>query len=59
MKMYDTLLVCLYNISGKKESLGDILAHLACHVITLYAVYCRVLVRVLLLDLFVIALKKA
>ena len=37
----------------------DILAHLTCHVVTLHAVYSRILVGVFLLYLLVIALKKA
>ena len=59
MEMYKSLLMCIYNILWKKESLGNILAYLASHIISLDTVYCRILVRILLLNLLVITLKKA
>ena len=51
-------LVSLYYILGKKDSLGQILADFARHIVTLNRVYGRVLIGVFLLNLFVIALDK-
>ena len=55
----DTLLMGVYHILGQKEPLCDILAHLSRHIVSLYTVYGRVLVGVLLLYFLIIALKKA
>jgi hypothetical protein len=54
----NTLLMSLNDILRKKESLSDVLADLTCHIVTLYAVDCRVLIGVLLLELLVVALDK-
>ena len=59
MEMYKSLLMCIYNILWKEKSLGNILAYLSSHVISLDTVYSRILVRILLLNLLVITLKKA
>ena len=54
MEMYYSLLIRLHNLSRKKKPSCDILAHLSCHVISLNTVYSRILVGVLLLNLFII-----
>ena len=59
MKMDDSLLMCLHNIRREKESSGNILTHLACHVISLHTVDCRILIGILLLYLLVVTLQKA
>ena len=59
VEMDKSLLMRLNYILRKQETACDILAHLTCHVVTLYAVYSRILVGILLLYLLVIALKKA
>ena len=43
------LLMSLHYILRKQETACDILAHLTCHVVTLHAVYSRILVGVFLL----------
>ena len=59
MKMYDSLLMCIYYIRRKQESLCYVLTYLSGHIITLHAVYCGVFVGVFLLNLFIITLKEA
>ena len=59
VEMDKPLLMSLHYILRKQETACDILAHLTCHVVTLHAVYSRILVGVFLLYLLVIALKKA
>ena len=59
VEMYDSLLVSLHNIIIKQKSLGDILADLACHIVSLYAVHGRVLIGVFLLYFLVITFDKA
>ena len=57
--MDDARLVGRHNILGQQDPAGDVLGHLACHIVTLDGVDGGVLVGVLLLDLFVVALDQA
>ena len=59
MEMYKPLLMRIYNIWREKESLCNILAYLASHIISLNTVYSRILVGILLLYFLIIALQKA
>ena len=52
----DALLMRLDDLRGEQHAHGQILADLAGHIVTLYAVDGRVLVGVLLLDFLVVAL---
>ena len=56
MKMYKSLLVCIYNICWKKKSFSNILADLSCHIISLYTINSRILIGILLLYFLIIAL---
>ena len=56
MEMNETCLVSGNDILIEKESLGDILTYLTGHIVTLNAVDGRILIGVLLLDLFIVAL---
>ena len=56
MKMDDTLFMCLYYIRRQQESLRNILADLSGHIISLYTVYSRILIRILLLHFLIITL---
>ena len=56
MEVDDSLLIRLNNIFRKKKSSREILADFASHIVTLYTVDGRVLVGVLLHNLFVVAL---
>ena len=56
MKVDYALVVSIHYIRRKQYPVCDITADLACHVVTLNAVYSRVLVGVFLLYLFVVAL---
>ena len=58
MKMDDSFLMRLYDLRWQKESSGDILADLTGHIISLYAVYSRILVGVLLFYFLVIAFQQ-
>ena len=58
MEMDQALLMSLGNIIGYKETTGDILADLACHVVALNADNRGILVGIFLLYLFIIALNK-
>ena len=58
MEVDYALLVSFYNILREQQSLCKVTADLACHIVTLNAVDCRVLVGVFLLDLFIAALDK-
>ena len=53
------LVVRLHDVLVKQETPGDVLGHLARHVVALHGDDHGVLVRVLLLDLLVVALKQA
>ena len=57
--MDQTFLMSLNNILGKKESLGDILADFSRHIVSLNRINDGILVGILLLNLFVVALKEA
>ena len=56
VKVDDALLMRLDDLRGEQHTHGQILADLAGHIVTLYAVDGRVLVGVLLLDFLVVAL---
>ena len=56
MEMDEACLVSRNDILVEKESLGDILAYLTGHIVTLNAVDGGILIGILLLDLFVVAL---
>ena len=58
MEVDYALLVSFYNILREQQSLCKVTADLACHIVTLNAVDCRVLVGVFLLDLLIAALDK-
>jgi hypothetical protein len=58
MEMDDTLFMSLDYFRRKKETPCDIAAYFACHIVTLNTVNSRILVGILLLNLFVIALDK-
>ena len=58
MEMNDAFFVSLHNVLGKKEPAGDILADLAGHIISLYAVYYRVLIGIFLKHFFIVAFQK-
>ena len=59
MEMYDTLFVSFHDMFRQKETFCDILADLACHVVSLYAVDRRILVGILLNDFLVVTFQKA
>ena len=59
MKMNYALLVCFDYIVIKQKSFGNVLADLTRHIVTLNAVYGRVLIGIFLLYLFVVAFDKA
>ena len=59
VEMNQSLIVGGYNVVGKKNPLGDILAYLTGHVVTLHAVDRGILVGVLLLDFFIVAFNQA
>ena len=56
MEVNQTLIVSIHNLLGQQHTLGQVLGDLAGHVVTLNGIDGRVLVGVLLLDLFVVAL---
>ena len=56
MEVDYALVVSLHDVLGQKHTHGEVLGDLAGHVVTLHGVDRGVLVRVLLLDLFVVAL---
>ena len=58
VEMYDSLLVRLHNILGKKHPLGQVLADLACHIVPLHTVDRWVLIGILLLHILIIALNQ-
>ena len=58
MEVNNARLVSLYNILGQQNALGDVLRHLAGHIVPLHAVNGGVLVGVFLLDLLVVALNE-
>ena len=59
MKMDQTFFMCFDNLRIQQDTLGNILADLSCHIITLYAVYNRILIGIFLLYLFVVAFDQA
>ena len=48
-----------HNVFRQQETLGNVLADFACHIIALHAVYGRVFIGIFLLYFFVIALNQA
>ena len=58
MEVNNARLVSLHNILGQQNALGDVLRHLAGHIVPLHAVNGGVLVGVFLLDLLVVALNE-
>ena len=58
MEVNQTLIVSIHNLLGQQHTLSQVLGDLAGHVVALNGVDGRVLVGVLLLDLFVIALNQ-
>ena len=56
MEVNQTLIVSIHNLLGQQHTLGQVLGDLAGHVVTLNGIDGRVLVGVLLLNLFVVAL---
>ena len=58
MEVDKTLLVSLNDFGSQEDSLCNVLTYLTCHIVTLNAVNCGVLIGVLLLNLLVIALNK-
>lgn len=58
VEVYESFLVRLHDIGRKEQTLGQILADLARHVVALHRVDRGVLVGILLLDLLVVALYK-
>ena len=58
VKVNETLFVCLNNIGRKQHSSCKVTAYLACHIVTLNAVYGRILVGVFLLYFLVVALNE-
>ena len=59
VEMYQAFLISFNNISRKKNTSCNILADLACHIVTLNAVYNGVLVGIFLNYLFIVAFKKS
>ena len=57
--MNNTRFVGLHDLPGQQNTVGDVLGHLACHIVTLHRIDGGILVSVLLLDLFVVALDQA
>ena len=55
MEVNDTGFVGLHHLFRQQNPAGDILADLACHIVTLHGVDGGILVGILLLDLFVVA----
>ncbi len=58
VKVNNALLVSLDNIRRQKHSLCKVTAYLACHIITLNAVYGRIFIRIFLFNLFIVAFNK-
>ena len=58
MEVNQALIVSIHNLLGQQHTLGQVLGDLAGHVVTLNGIDGRVLVGVLLLDLFVVALNQ-
>ena len=58
MEVDEALVVRLHHVLRQQHALGEVLGHLARHVIALHGVHRGVLVGVLLLDLFVVAFDK-
>ena len=58
VEMYDSLFVGIHDMLRQQKTFCNILADLSCHVISLDAVDCRILVGILLDDLLVVALQK-
>ena len=54
VEMDQPLLVCLYDILRKQQPSCQILAYLSCHIITLHTVDDRILIGILLQNLFII-----
>ena len=55
----DARLVGVHNLLGQQNAAGNVLAHLACHIVPLDGVDGRILVGVLLLDFLIVALNQA
>ncbi len=55
VEMDDPILMRFHDLRRKKETLGNVLADLAGHIITLYGVHRGILIGIFLLDLFIIA----
>ena len=59
VEMDDTGFMGINDLLRQENSAGDVLGDLACHIVSLHGVDRRVLVRVFLLDLLVVALDQA
>ncbi len=59
VKVDDALFVGFHDILGKQEAAGDVLGHLAGHIVTLHAVDQGILVGVFLLHFLIVALQQA
>ena len=59
VEVNNALVVRLHDLLRQQQAAGDVLADLAGHVVALHGIHRRVLVRVLLLDLLVVALDQA
>ena len=59
MEVDDALLMGLHDILGQQDTVGDVPADLAGHIVTLGGVDHRVLIGVFLLGLLVVALDEA
>ncbi len=58
MKMDDPFLMSLHDIRRQQETLRDILAHFARHIIALHAVDRRILIGILLFYFLIVALQQ-
>ena len=59
VEMDQTFLMCIHDIFRQKETFCNIFTYLTRHIVTLYAVNCRVFVGVFLFYFFVVKLKQA
>ena len=59
MEVDNTGIMSIHDVLGQQNTAGDVLGHLACHIVTLHGVDGGVLVGVLLLDFLVVALDEA
>ena len=58
MEMDQPFLMCLYDIRRKQESFCNVLADLACHIVTLHTVNCRIFIRIFLFYFLIVKLKQ-